>query len=69
MPIRDGSYLGFLFRCYSDPVQIVFVTYALAQLLVLKGGEHLAALTQLAPWRQDRPVTAGLGSASPCSGF
>src|SRR5512144_1419845 len=41
-------------------VQIVFVAYALAQLLVLKGGDHLAALTQLAPWRQGRPVTAGL---------
>jgi hypothetical protein len=41
-------------------VQIMFVAYALAQLLVLKGGDHLAALTQLTPWRQDRPVTAGL---------
>jgi hypothetical protein len=41
-------------------VQLVFVAYALAQLLVLKGGDHLAALTQLTPWRQDRPVTAGL---------
>lgn len=41
-------------------VQIVFVAYALAQLLVLKGGDHLAALMQLTPWRQDRPVTAGL---------
>ena len=41
-------------------VQIVFVAYALAQLLVLKGGDHLAALTHLTPWRQDRPVTAGL---------
>lgn len=41
-------------------VQILFVAYALAQLLVLKGGDHLAALTQLTPWRQDRPVTAGL---------
>ena len=41
-------------------VQIGFVAYALAQLLVLKGGDHLAALTQLTPWRQDRPVTAGL---------
>ena len=41
-------------------VQIVFVAYALAQLLVLKGGDHLAALTQVTPWRQGRPVTAGL---------
>ena len=41
-------------------VQLVFVAYALAQLLVLKGGDQLAALTQLTPWRQDRPVTAGL---------
>jgi len=41
-------------------VQLVFVAYALAQLLVLKGGDHLAALTQLTPWRQDRPITAGL---------
>ena len=41
-------------------VQLVFVTYALAQLLVLTGGDPLAALTQLTPWRQDRPVTAGL---------
>src|SRR5512143_3517514 len=23
-------------------------------------GDHLAALTHLTPWRQDRPVTAGL---------
>ena len=22
MSIRDGSYLGFLFRCYSDPVNV-----------------------------------------------
>ena len=41
-------------------VPIVFVAYALAPRLVLKGGDHLAALTQLTPWRQDRPVTAGL---------
>ena len=41
-------------------VQLGFVAYALAQLLVLKGGDRLAALTQLTPWRQDRPVTAGL---------
>ena len=41
-------------------VQIMFVAYALAQLLVLKGGNHLAALTHLTPWRQSRPVTAGL---------
>ena len=41
-------------------VQIVFVAYALAQLLVLKGGDRLAALTHLTPWRQNRPVTAGL---------
>jgi hypothetical protein len=41
-------------------VQIGFVADALAQRLVLKGGDHLAALTQLTPWRQDRPVTAGL---------
>ncbi len=41
-------------------VQIGFVAYALAQLLVLKGGDHLAALMQLTPWRRDRPVTAGL---------
>jgi hypothetical protein len=41
-------------------VQILFVAYALAQRLVLKGGNHLAALTQLTPWRQGRPVTAGL---------
>lgn len=41
-------------------VQIGFVAYALAQLLVLKGGDHLAALTHLTPWRQDRAVTAGL---------
>jgi len=41
-------------------VQIVFVAYALPLLLVLKGGDHLAALTQRTPWRQGRPVTAGL---------
>jgi hypothetical protein len=41
-------------------VQMVFVAYALAQLLVLKGGDQLAALTQVTPWRQGRPVTAGL---------
>ena len=41
-------------------VQILFVAYALPQLLVLKGGDRLAALTRLTPWRQDRPVTAGL---------
>ena len=40
-------------------VQIVFVAYALPQLLVRKGGDRLAALMQLTPWRQDRPVTAG----------
>ena len=40
-------------------VQSVFVAYALAPLLVLNGGEHVAALMQLTPWRQDRPVTAG----------
>ncbi|MFO1431914.1 MAG: hypothetical protein U1F76_17540 [Candidatus Competibacteraceae bacterium] len=49
-------------------VQIVFVAYALTQLRVLKGGDHLAALMQLTPWRRDRPVTAGW-CASPCSGF
>jgi hypothetical protein len=41
-------------------VPIWFVAYALAPLLVLKGGDHLAALTPLTPWRQHRPVTAGL---------
>lgn len=41
-------------------VQILFVAYALAQLLVLKGGDHLAAVTQPTPWRQGRPITAGL---------
>lgn len=41
-------------------VQILFVAYALAPLLVLKGGDPLAALMQLPPWRRDRPVTAGL---------
>src|SRR5512144_5397 len=41
-------------------VQIGVVAYALAQLLVLKGGDHLVALTHSTPWRQDRPVTAGL---------
>ncbi len=41
-------------------VPLVLVAYALAQLLVLNGGDHLAALTQLTPWRQDRPATAGL---------
>ena len=40
-------------------VHIVFVAYTLAQLLVLKGGDRLAALTPLTPGRQDRPVTAG----------
>ena len=46
----------------------LFVAYALAQLLVLKGGNPLAALAQLTPWRQDLPVTAGR-CALPCSGF
>lgn len=41
-------------------VQILFVAYALPQLLVLKGGDRLAVLTRLTPWRQGRPVTAGL---------
>jgi hypothetical protein len=41
-------------------VQLVFVAYALAQLLVLKGGDHLVALIQVTPWRQGQPVTAGL---------
>ncbi len=41
-------------------VQIGFVASALAPLWVLKGGNHWAALTPLTPWRQDRPVTAGL---------
>jgi hypothetical protein len=41
-------------------VQSLFVAYALPQVLVLKGGDRLAARTRLTPWRQDRPVTAGL---------
>ena len=41
-------------------VQLVFVADALAPLLVLKGGDHLAAVTHLTPWRQGRPITAGL---------
>ena len=41
-------------------VQILFGADALAQLLVLNGGDHVAALMQLTPWRRDRPVTAGL---------
>ena len=40
--------------------QIRFVADALAPLLVLKGGDHLAAVTHLTPWRQGRPITAGL---------
>ena len=41
-------------------VQLGFVAYARAQLRVLPGGDQVAAVTPLTPWRQDRPVTTGL---------
>lgn len=41
-------------------VQLVAVAYALVQLLVLTGGDHLRSLGALTPWRQPRPVPAGL---------
>lgn len=39
--------------------QILSVSYALPQLLALKGSEQISALSVLTPWRQNKHITAG----------
>lgn len=39
--------------------QIIATSYALPQLLALRGGEQMQTLAALAPWRASQPITAG----------
>jgi len=40
-------------------VQVLSVSYALVQLLVVYGGPIVSSFAQLTPWRVQQPLTAG----------